>query len=462
MGFRLRVIDSESKFSKALSLEAMARPVPLSVIQAVVAEHGASESRERKLNASLTVLLVIAMSLYAHLSIGHVLRKLAAGLRYIWPDPDTVVAGDGAISYRRYQLGARPVVALFHRVCRPIATPQTRGAFAFGLRLMAIDGTVEEVPDTPANAAAFGRHHGSRGPAAFPQVLGVYLAECGTHAIVDAGFWPCHTGEHKGARRLLRSVQPGMLVMWDRGLYSYPLLAGVVQRGGQVLARLASNVRPQRVRPLPDGSYLAQVYPSGTRRRLPEEALTVRVVEYTVSDPALVGYGQTHRLITTLLDAQAYPALELVWAYHERWEIETTIDEQDTHQRLVPGPLRSLRPVGVIQELYGLLIAHYVVRYLMHEAALQADVDPDRISFVGALRLLQDAVPEFQMTAPEQLPELHDRLLRDMARKLLPPRRQRCNPRVVKRKLSNYKRKRPEHYHWPQPSGTFREAMTLI
>ena len=136
--------------------------------------------------------------------------------------------------------------------------------------------------------------------------------------------------------------------------------------------------------------------------------------------------------------------------------------EQDTHQRLAPGPLRSLTPRGVIQELYGLLIAHYAVRALMHEAALQADVDPDRISFVGSLRLLQDAVPEFQMTAPEQLPQLYARLLGDMTRTLLPPRRPRRNPRVVKRKLSNYKRKRPEHAHWPQPRGPYREALGLI
>jgi len=460
MGFRLGVIDSERKFSSALSLDSLAHAVPMSEVQAVVAEY-APPCRERKLNAALTIWLVIAMNLYTHLSIGHVLRKLASGLRYIWPDPDYVVAGDSAISYRRYQLSPRPLVALFHRVCRPIATPQTRGAFLFGLRLMAIDGTVEEVPDTPANAAAFGRHHGSRGPAAFPQVLGEYLVECGTHAIVDAGFWPCHTSEHLAARRLLRSVQPGMLVMWDRGLYSYPLLAGVAQRGGHVLARLPADAKPVRQGALPDGSYLAQVYPSGSRRRA-EGAMLVRVVSYTLNDPALPGYGETYRLITTLLDAARYPALELAQAYHERWELETVIDEQDTHQRLAAGPVRSLKPQGVIQELYGLLIAHYAVRYLMHEAALQAEVDPDRISFVGALRLLQDAVPEFQMTAPECLPELYARLLRDMARQLLPPRRPRRNPRVVKRKLSNYQRKRPEHYHWPQPRGTFREAIILI
>jgi hypothetical protein len=353
-------------------------------------------------------------------------------------------------------------VALFHRVCRPMATSQTRGAFLFGLRLMAIDGTVEDIPDTPEKAAFFGRQHGSRGDAAFPQVQCMYLAECGTHAIVDAGFWPYHTGEHKGAFRMLPSVEPGMLVMWDRGLHAYDLIASVRQRGGHVLARLAANVKPTLLRRLADGSYLAHIYPSEYRRRKRGESLQVRIIEYKVTDPALPGYDEVHRLITTLLDPQAAPALELVWAYHERWEIEITVDETRTHQRLLDRPLRSRKVVGVIQELYGLLIAHYVLRFLIHEAATEADVDPDRISFTQALKVVQDAIPEFQMTVPEQLPRLYRRLLHDLVDELLPPRRARTNPRVVKRKMSNFGLKRPEHYHWPQPSTPFQQAVGVI
>jgi len=462
VGFRIREIEAESKFSSVLQLEAIVRAVPARDILAVLEAQGRQERRERKLNAYVTVLLVIAMNLYTQLSIGAVLRKIACGLRFIWPDPDYVVANDAAISYRRYQLGARPMVALFHRVCRPMATPQTRGAFLFGLRLMAWDGTVEDVPDTPANATAFGRQQGPRGAAAFPQVQCVYLAECGTHAIVDAGFWPYHTSERKGGFRLLRSIGPGMLVMWDRGFHRYELLVRVRQREAHVLARLPRSVKPQRVRQLPDGSYLAYLYPAEYKRRKGGERLLVRIVEYTIADPALPGYGQVHRLITTLLDPEACPALELVWAYHERWEIEVLIDEVDTHQRLLDHPLRSLKPVGVIQEFYGLLIAHYAIRFLMHAAALSADVDPHRISFVHTLRVIQDAIPEFQMTAPEQLPRLYARLLQDIANKPLPPRRTRTNPRVVKRKMSNFKLKRPEHHHWPQPKCSFREAVDVI
>jgi hypothetical protein len=169
-----------------------------------------------------------------------------------------------------------------------------------------------------------------------------------------------------------------------------------------------------------------------------------------------------HRLVTTLLDPAAAPALDLICTYHERWEVELTVDEVDTHQRLAGRPLRSRRPVGVVQELYALLLAHYAVRALMHEAACQAGVDPDRLSFIHAVRVIHDAIPEFQMTAPAEHPRLYARLLRDIAQGRLPPRRNRSHPRVVKRKLSKFRLKRPEHTHWPQPSGPFRAAVALI
>jgi len=462
MGYRFRQLAAESKFCQALSLDAIGRAVPWSDIQAVLVAEQAQEQRERKLNQAVVVLMLIAMNLYTWLALGGVMRKVARGLRLVWADPEYPVPQASALSYRRYQLGARPLVALFHRVCHPLATPDTPGAFLFGLRLMAIDGTVEDVPDSPENAAAFGRHTSDRGASAFPQVLGVYLVECGTHAIVDAGFWPCHTSEHVGARRLLRSVGPGMLVMWDRGLHDYDQVAGVRQREGHVLSRLAANVQPTVVRRLPDGTYLAYIYPSDYQRRKHGERLLVRIIEYTIIDPALPGYGEVHRLLTTLLDPDAYPALDLACAYHERWEIEIVIDEVDTHQRLAARTLRSLKPVGVIQELYALLLAHYAVRFLMHEAALLAQVDPDRLSFVHALEVVRDAIPEFQMVAPEQLDQLYTRMLRDIASVRLPERRLRSNPRVVRRKMSKFHLKRPEHYHQPQPTLPLRRAVALI
>ena len=463
MGFKLREIEAESKFCRELTLDAITQAVPVAEVRAVLAEAGACEQRERKLNMLVTVLLTIAMNIDTGSSIGEVMRKIAQGLRYIWPDPEYRVANASAISQRRYQLGARPLVALFHRVCRPLATPETLGAFLFGLRLMAIDGSTEDVADTAENAAVFGRHQAHRGDSAFPQVRAVYLAECGTHAIVDAGFWPCHTSERVGGFRMLRSVGPGMLVMWDSGFHDFDMVQLAVTQGAQVLARLPRHVKPQRLRRLYDGSYLATIRPHAYTRRKQGECLLVRIIEYTITDPNLPHSGEIHRLLTTLRDPERCPALELACAYHERWEIELVIDEIDTHQRLADRPLRSLKPVGVIQELYALLIAHYALRCLMHQAAVQAQIDPDRLSFTHALKVLQAAIPEFQMTAPDLLPELYARLLNDLTATLLPERRWRTNPRVVKRKMSNFRLKRPEHFGWPQPSApSFREAVVLI
>jgi hypothetical protein len=461
MGFKIREIETECKFSSALTVDALSRAIPPEAITQVIAQERVGESRVRRLTMVLIVWLVIALHLYPTVSIGGVLRKLARGLRFVWPDPSIRLPKDSAIAYRRAQLGARPIVALFHQVCQPLATPETRGAFLFGLRAMAIDGTTEDVPDTPANAAYFGRHTSTRGAGAFPQVQGVYLVECGTHAVVDAGFWPCHTSERLGGFRVLRSVRRGMLVMWDRGFHDFDLIVGVRRRSAHVLARLPAGVKPVRIRTLADGSYLAYLYPSDYGRRKRGERVLVRVITYTITDPALPGYGEQHRVITTLLNPRLASAHAIACAYHERWEIEIVIDEIDTHQRLVGRTLRSLTVVGVIQELYGVLIAHYAVRLLMHEAALAADVDPDRLSFVHALEVVRDAVPEFQMVAGAQQQALYERMLHDIAAVRLPERRTRTNARVVKQKMSNFKLKRAEHYQPPKPRGTFRDAVVV-
>jgi len=459
MGYTIRQIQPDHKFCQDLSLDALTRVIPPETVRAVVTETGTRATRERKLTAEATIWVLIAMTLYTPLALGDVVRKVAQGLRFIWPDPTIAVAGAPALVYRRYQLGARPLQALFARVARPLATPATVGAFRYGLRLLALDGTVEDAPDTPANAAAFGRQRGSRGDSAFPQVRGVYLAECGTHAIVDAEFGPYAMGERVGALALLRSIARGMLVLWDSGFHSYALLAAVRGRGAHVLARVPAHVVPQPVRPLADGSTLAYLRAPRGRR---QARLLVRVITYTLTDPARPGYGETHRVLTTLLNPVLAPAHDLVCLYHERWEIELVIDEVDTHQRLAGRPLRSRKPDGVLQELYALLLAHYAVRALMHEAALQQDLDPDRLSFVHALRVITDAVPEFQMVAPQAVPLLYERLLADIAAGRLPPRRNRTNPRVVKRKMSKFALKRVHHAERPPLTRPFAAAVALI
>jgi hypothetical protein len=461
MGFKIREITTACKFSRTLTVDALDRAIPQSAIHHALALHGLAAQQDRKLTLLLTVWLVIALHLYPTVSIGGVLRKLARGLRFIWPDPALPLPGDSALAYRRAHLGARPVVTLFQHICQPIATPQTQGAFLFGLRLMALDGTTEAVPDTPANAAVFGRHTSARGASAFPQVQGVYLVECGTHVVVDAGFWPCLTSERIGGFRVLRSLQRGMLVMWDRGFHDFDMVVAARRRQAHVLSRLPAHVKPQPVHALSDGSVLAYLLPGEDARRRRGERLLVRVITYTINDPALPGYGAEHRLITSLLNPRLALAHDLACAYHERWEIELVIDEIDTHQRLVGRTLRSLTPVGVIQELYGVLLAHYAVRVLMHEAALRVDVDPDRLSFVHAVEVVRDAVPEFQMVAEGQRQALYMRMLQDIAAKQLPARCPRSNARVVKRKMSNFKLKRAEHYRPPKPLGPLRDAVKV-
>ena len=303
MGYKVREIGAECKFSQELKLEVLEQVLSVAQIKAVLVREGRDAQRERKLNMVMTVWMLIAMHIYSNMSMGAALRKASKGLRYVWPDPAYAVAGASALSYRRYQLGARPPVALFHEVCQPLATESTPGAFLFGLRLMAIDGTVEDVADTAANAAVFGRHHGERGDSAFPQVQGVYLVECGTHAVVDAGFWPCHTSERRGGFRLLRSVGPGMLLMWDRGFHDFDMVAHAHATGAEVLVRVPSHVTLKPVCTCPDGSFWAYLAPSGYQRRKGGLRLLVRVIQYTIKDPALPGYGQTHRLLTTLLAA---------------------------------------------------------------------------------------------------------------------------------------------------------------
>jgi Insertion element 4 transposase N-terminal/Transposase DDE domain len=462
LGFMIRQIPSDAKLSDEVALDALKAAVPQPVVEAVVADFGLRAERQRKLPTEVTMLLVITMNLFTRQSLQQVLIKMLKGLRLVWPDPSFATATKGAICQARYRLGARPIVELFHRVCRPMASQATRGAFLFGRRVMALDTTFEDVPDTPENARAFGRHWTDRGPSAFPQVQAVYLEECGTHAIIDAGFWPCHANQHAAAQRLLRSVGPGMLLTWDSGLHSFEIASKTRVRDAHFLGRVPAGAKFTPILNLTDGSYLAYIYPGDRRRRRRGEHLLVRIIEYTLTDPNRPGYGQVHRLMTSLLDANECPALELICAYHERWEIEITIDEIDTHQRLPLHPLRSKKPVGVIQELYGLLIAHYAVRRVMHDCAIEHDIDPDRLSFTNAVELVCDAIHEFQTVARQDHPTLYQRLLGDIGRHRLPERANRTNPRVVKRKMSKFPLKRPRHRRWPQPTMTFREAVAML
>ena len=458
----LRQIDKSVHWTQEITLDMFSEVIPRDRIEAVLDGIGISELRIRKLTMVVVVILCIAMNLYTEESIEMVMRKLVAGSRFLRPVDDFIAAKASAISQRRQQLGVGPMVALFREICHPLATPETQDAFLFGLRVMAIDGTAEDVADTPENARYFGRQTGSRGDSAFPQIRCIYLCECGTHAICDAGVWPYDVGERNHGWRLLRSVGQGMLVMWDCGFHSFDMCMRCRKQQAHFLGRLPANVSFTPFRRLPDGSYLTYIRPSQPQRRKADEKLLVRVIEYTIDDPKRPGHGQRHRLITSLLNYKLYPARDLVVAYHQRWEVEITIDEADTHQRRPLRPFRSRTPLGVLQEVYGLLLAHYVVRAIMHQAALQVQVAPDRLSFVNSVRILREAVFQAHIVAPSQAKDWYLRLLQDIGRQLLPERDNRSNPRVIKRKMSKFDLKRDEHRHWPQPSKPFADAVLVL
>lgn len=317
MGFRIRTIGANRNLCEEIDFSAVLRVVSTKVIDGALERTRAREVRRRKLPYQAVILLLIALHLYDRLSIKHVLGRVARPLRFLWPDPDVAMVRDSAFTYRRYQVGAKPVVALFHDVCRPLATPQTPDAFRFGCRLMAIDGTIEDVANTPENERAFGRLGSARGQAAFCQVRCVYLVECGTHAIVDAGVWRCHTSEWTGAWRLLRSLQEGWLLLLDRLFYAYEYVRAIRARKAHVLVRLKSDVRVQTVRVLEDGSVLARIQPplssaQQRRRRAEGEHELVRIITYRYENPDKPGTFITARLLTTLLDPEVAPALELV------------------------------------------------------------------------------------------------------------------------------------------------------
>jgi Insertion element 4 transposase N-terminal/Transposase DDE domain len=379
---------TDERLSDRIAIGVLTRTVPPELVDEVVAATDAGEVRKRLLPARVVVYFVLAMCLFSGQGYEEVARLLTEGLAWArrwrgrWEVPSTA-----AISRARARLGAEPLRVLFGRVCRPLATEATQGAFWRGWRLVAVDGTTLDVPDTPSNVEAFGRPGSGRGEGqgGFPQVRVAALAECGTHAIFAAATGPLSTHETTLARRLFDHLRAGMLLIADRGFVGFDLWAEAAATGADLLWRVKTNMVLPVVQMLPDGSYLSQIVAAGDRKR--RNPATVRVVEYT-----LAGQDTVYRLITTILDPRQAPAAELAALYAQRWEFETALDEVKTHQRGPGLVLRSRHPEGVQQEIYGFLLVHYAIRELMWQAAQQAGEDPDRISFTRTLNLVRRQV----------------------------------------------------------------------
>ena len=383
-----------------ISLGVIARTFPRETVDEVLEETGRSSERERSLPAHVMVYYVIAMALYMQVAYREVLRCLLEGLRWLLgPEVQLSVAGKSGISQARTRLGAEPLKLLYERIVAPIAVKRTQGAWYRKWRLVSLDGTTMAVADTADNEEVFGRPGQSRGKAAQPLVRLVSLMESGTHVLFGAEMADYSTAEPIVAREVVAQLGRGMLCIADRNFSSFELWERARANGAELLWRVKKNMRLPCSRRLSDGSYLSRIYPSEKARRNDTNAVDVRVVEYELE--GVEDAEPIYRLITTILDPTEAPAEELAALYHERWEIETAFDEFKTHLRGGADiVLRSKRPDLVTQEVYGLLLAHFAIRGLMHEAALEHKRDPDELSFTYAVRVVRRTLPTFSAFSP--------------------------------------------------------------
>jgi hypothetical protein len=386
------------RLSDHISLGVIARAFPLDQVRRVLADTGKASERERDLPAHAMVYYVVALALYMTASTREVLRCLLEGLRWLWGAEAVKVAGKSGISQARTRLGAEPLRRLHDQLVQPVATRATRGAWYRQWRLVSLDGSCLDVADTEENRTAFGRPEASRGASAFPQIRFVALVENGTHVLFGAEPGRFADGETTLAQQTLAALQPGMLCLADRQFFGHAPWRAAAATGADLLWRVKRNLRLPRETVLADGSYLTTIHGSEKDRRHKASGIRVRVVEYRLE--GVTGAEPLYRLVTTILDPAEAPAAGLAALYHERWEIEGALDELKTHLRGARMVLRSKTPELVRQEFWGLLLAHFAVRGLMHEAALRADEDPDRLSFLHAVRVVRRKLPLFMALPP--------------------------------------------------------------
>jgi hypothetical protein len=394
-----------ARLTDHLSIGVLTRTVPRFVVDEVLAETGRKEKRSRLLPAHVVVYFVMALALFRD-GYEEVMRALVHGLRFArtwsqaWQVPST-----GAISQARVRLGEAPLKELFGRVARPLASQGTPGAWLGPWRLMAIDGVMLDIPETSANLAVYEKSTGgTRRP--YPQVKIVGLGECGTHALIDAQIGSIRQGERELADPLARSLEANMLVLADRGFFSYELWRSYLLSGAQLLWRLTKTTRLPVLTTLPDGSYLSEIKRPGLgsgKTRIPIDRIDdpylathipVRVIEYQIDTGDTTTRLEVFRLITTILDPAQSDAHELASTYAQRWEFESSLREIEC-QLLEPGStLRSKTPEMIRQEIWALFLTHYAIRSFMKEAADTTELDPDRLSTIRAINIIRRSVTD--------------------------------------------------------------------
>jgi Insertion element 4 transposase N-terminal/Transposase DDE domain len=399
MARTLAELPAGSRITDYISLGVIARFFPAEKIHEVLEQTNRASVRERDLPAHVVVYYVIALALYMRSSYREVLRCLLEGVQWLLdPSAKVKVAGKSGISQARSRLGAGPVKKLYETVVAPIAEKRTKGAWYRQWRLVSLDGSTLDVADTVENDQAFGRPGASRGCSAFPKIRFVGLLENGTHVLWGAHLDPYATDELTLAEKVIPLLSKGMLCMADRFFPSYKLWRMAAKTGADLLWRTRHNARLDVEKRLPDGSYLSRIYASTSDRRNGRKGIIVRVIDYRLKD--VEDSEPRYRLITTILNHEQAPAKQMAALYHERWEIETTLDELKTHLRGAQIVLRSKTPELVRQEFFGLLMAHFAIRGLMHEAALKADEDPDRLSFLHSVHVVQRRMARYAAIPP--------------------------------------------------------------
>jgi len=399
MARTLANLPEGSRITDYVSLGVIAKTFPLDRVRSVLAATGKTSVRERDLPAHVVVYYAIALALYMQSSYREVLRCLLEGLQWLMDPALTVrVTGNSGISQARTRLGWEPMRQLHDQVVKPVAVASTRGAWYRRWRLVSLDGSTMDVADEKVNEEAFGRPGSSRGSSAFPKLRFVALVENGTHVLFGTRMSPYATGENTLAKEVVGALDSQMLCLADRGFFGYEMWHLALATQAQLLWRIKTNAVLPCERRLADGSYLSRMYPCEKDKRRQINGTVLRVIEYRLEGVA--GAEPIYRLVTSVLDPLQGPAEELAALYQERWEIETALDELKTHLRGANIVLRSKTPDLVRQEFYGLLLAHYAVRALMHEAALKADIDPDALSFIHAVRVVRRKLPAFNAIPP--------------------------------------------------------------
>jgi hypothetical protein len=394
-------LPAGSRITDYIGVGVIARTFPMAKVRAALEATNKASIRQRDLPAHVVVYYVIALGLYMQSSYREVLRCLLEGIQWLM-DPSVAikVAGKSGISQARTRLGWEAVRHLHNAVVQPIALKSTKGAWFRDWRLVSLDGSTMDIADESGNDAVFGRPGASRGDSAYPQIRFVSLVENGTRVLFGSEMADYGTGEIALARTVLNRLERGMLCLADRQFYGFALWTHAQQTGADLLWRIRKNIRLASDKRLPDGSYLSRIYPSERDRRHKANGVAVRVIDYRLEGVA--DAEPLYRLVTTMLDHQAAPAHELAALYHERWEIETALDELKTHLRGARIVLRSKTPDLVRQEFYGLIMAHFTIRSLIHEAALKADEDPDRLSFLHAVRVIRRKLAVAAAIPPSQ------------------------------------------------------------